>query len=218
MKLRVNIDIKLNRIVKFFVLSDLFLLSGWGLIDPIFSVFIIQRIVGATLVTIGIAAAIYWILRAILQVPIAKFIDRTPGERDDFYVLMIGLVIAGFSSLSFALVHTATELYVVQAIRALAFACYGAAWPSIFSRHLDKDKVSLDWTADGVAAGIGSGVAGLLGGLVGQYLGYNAVFIMGAVLSLFAAFVLIGVPELIVPRTTTSETEIKDHRPGSIGV
>ena len=81
MKIRISVDLKVGRLVKFFVISDFFLLAGWGFIDPIFSVFIVQHIAGGTLITVGIAAAIYWILKSILQIPIAKYLDRTPAKR-----------------------------------------------------------------------------------------------------------------------------------------
>ena len=92
MRIKVNINIKVGRLVKYFVISDFFLLAGWGLIDPVFSVFIIQRVVGGTLLTVGIAAAIYWITRSVLQIPIAKYLDSTPGEHDDFMALVGGLL------------------------------------------------------------------------------------------------------------------------------
>src|SRR5580704_798708 len=124
MKIRVNIDIKVGRLVKYFVISDFFLLAGWGFIDPVFSVFIVQKIVGGTLITVGIAAAIYWILKSILQIPIANYLDKTPGEKDDFMALVGGLLLAGFSAASFTLVKTAPELYLVEALHGVAFALY----------------------------------------------------------------------------------------------
>src|ERR1700678_1482065 len=122
MKIRVSIDIKGGRLVKFFVMSDFFLLEGWGFIDPIFSVFIVQKIAGASLITVGIAAAIYWILKSILQIPIAKYLDDTPGEKDDLVVLIGGLLLAGISAGAFSWVSTTGELYFVQAVHAVAFA------------------------------------------------------------------------------------------------
>ena len=73
MKIHVNVNIQLNKLVKYFVLSDLLLLGGWGLIEPIFSIFIIDTVRGATLVTVGISAAIYWVLRSVIQLPLASF-------------------------------------------------------------------------------------------------------------------------------------------------
>src|SRR3989344_6337839 len=145
MKIRIAIDLKVGRIVKYFIFVDLALLAGWGLIAPIFSVFVITKVAGATLITVGTGAAIYWILKSILQLPLANYLDKNPGEKDDFYALILGLLIASFSSVLFTLVRTIPQLYFVQALQAVGFALYAAAWPAIFSRHLDKDRVSFDW-------------------------------------------------------------------------
>ncbi|MDE2001712.1 MAG: hypothetical protein KGI60_04085, partial [Patescibacteria group bacterium] len=51
----------INRIITFFIICDLWLWSGWGLIDPLFSVFVIRNIAGATIFSIGFLATIYWI-------------------------------------------------------------------------------------------------------------------------------------------------------------
>ena len=84
--------IRFNAVIKRFILADLVWLSGWGLLAPIFAVFVLQQIPGATVVTIGIAAAIYWILKSLIQIPIAIAIDRTASERDDYLVLVVKAV------------------------------------------------------------------------------------------------------------------------------
>jgi MFS family permease len=215
MKIRVNIDIKVGRLVKFFVISDFFLLAGWGFIDPVFSVFIVQKIVGAGLITVGIAAAIYWIVKSVLQIPIAKYLDKTPGEKDDFVALVGGLLLAGISAMAFSWVHTVGELYLVQAVHAVAFAFYSASWPAIFSRHLDKDRFSFDWSLDSVTVGVASGITGLLGGIVAEVWGYPSVFLSAGVLCFIAAFVLIAAPDLILPKPNreTAATLIERTEP-----
>jgi DHA1 family multidrug resistance protein-like MFS transporter len=219
MKIRVNIDIRVGRVVKFFVLSDLFLLAGWGFIDPVFSVFIVEHVVGATLATVGIVAAIYWILKSSLEIPIANYLDRTPGEKDDFTALIAALLLAGFSALAFGWVDRIWELYVVQAIHAVAFALYVPSWSAMFSRHLDKDRVSFDWSLDSTVAGLAAGVTGLLGGIVANFWGFTAVFIAAGVLSLVAAIILISVPDLVMPKPTKRESPTtEEHTPANLGV
>ena len=218
MKIRVNIDIKVGRLVKFFVISDFFLLAGWGFIDPIFSVFIVQKIVGGTLITVGIAAAIYWTLKSVLQIPIAKYLDRIPGEKDDLVALVGGLLLAGISAMAFSLVRTAGELYFVQAVHAIAFAFYSAAWPAIFSRHLDKDRFAFDWSLDSVTVGLAAGTTGLLGGILAETQGYTAVFLSAGVLSFIAAFVLIVAPDLILPKPNRGTPERIEHKEPELGM
>lgn len=215
MHIKINVNIKVGRVVKYLVLSDLFLLFGWGIIDPVFPVFIIQRIAGATLFTLGAVAAVYWILKSIIQIPIANYLDRTPGEKDDYTALVGGLLLAGFSALSFVAVHTVWQLYLVQAVHAVGFALYVPSWSSIFSRHLDHDRVSFDWSLDSTAAGISAGVSGLVAGAVAAAFGFDAVFIAGGVFSLLAAFVLIAVPDLVLPKPVVPEAQVqlKDKTP-----
>ena len=114
MRIKVNINVKVGRVVKYFVISDFFLLAGWGLIDPVFSVFIIQRVLGGTLMTVGIAAAIYWIIRSVAQIPIAEFLDRIPGEHDDFMALVGGLLLVGISAIAMCWVTRVWELYALS--------------------------------------------------------------------------------------------------------
>jgi len=204
MRIKVNINIKVGRLVKYFIISDFFLLAGWGLIDPIFSVFIMQRVVGGTLTTVGVAAAIYWILRSMLEVPIARYLDRTPGEHDDFMALIGGLLLVGISATAMCWVTQVWELYAIHAIHAVAFALYYASWPTIFSRHLDKDNIALDWTLDSSIAGFAAGVTGFLGGVIAGSFGYNFVFVSAGILAFASAFVLIAAPDIILPKPTTS--------------
>jgi len=221
MRIKVNINIKVGRLVKYFVISDFFLLAGWGLIDPVFSVFIIQRVVGGTLLTVGIAAAIYWILRSVLQIPIARQLDRVPGEHDDFMALVGGLLLIGLSAIAMCWVTTVWELYAIHAVHAVAFALYYASWPTIFSRHLDKDSIALDWSLDSAVSGIGAGVTGFLGGVIAGTLGYDVVFVSAGILAFVAAFVLLAVPDLILPKpgaatkaAIVAAEEATEHKPG----
>ena len=81
MKFSININfnlnnLKINRLIRFFVISDLFFWSGWGFINPIIAIFIVNQIEGATVLTVGIASAIYWITKALFQMPVAVYLDK----------------------------------------------------------------------------------------------------------------------------------------------
>ncbi len=212
MRIHINIDIKVNRLVKYFIISDLVFWSGWGMMSPVFSVFIVQQIPGATLVTVGIAAATYWITRSVIQLPLASFLDRTDGEKDDFYALIVGLIIASLSAFAFVLVQTAGGVYIVEALHAAGLALYAVSWQSIFSRHLDKDRVSFDWALDSTAIGIATGVSGLVGGIVASWLGFSAVFVSVGVLSAVSALILIMVPDIVLPKAAAAKPVIQDHK------
>jgi MFS family permease len=191
-----------GRIVKYFVLTDLTLLAGWGLIEPVLSVFILKNIPGATLTTVGISTAVYWLTRCLLQLPIANYLDRTEGENDDFRSLIAGLLLLSVSAFSFILVDRTWQLYLIQAIHAIGFAFYVPAWSGIFSRHLDRDRMSFDWSLDSTAIGLSTGIAGLTGGILANQFGFTVNFALASVFSLGAAFLLLMTPALILPPPT----------------
>ena len=204
MRIHININVELNKIVKYFVLSDLVLLAGWGLIEPIFSIFVIKNVAGATLVTVGVAAGIYWVLRSLIQLPLALFLDRYDGERDDYYTLILGIMITGGAAVLFAFVHETWQLYAVQVLHAVGFAFYFVSWPAIFSRHLDKDKVSFEWALDNTAVSIGAGISAFAGAILVEYFGFPLVFLLAGGLCAFSALILVAVPDVFFPRKTTS--------------
>ncbi len=201
MDLKLNIrELSINRIVRYLVVVDLMLWGGWGLFAPIFAVFILDRIPGATLITIGAVSALYWTVKSIIQIPIALFLDRRAGERDDFYTVIMALILAGFTAISFLLVHTIPGLFLVTFLQAVAFGIYIPAWSGIFSRHLDKNHYSFDWSLDSTSVGFAYGVTALVGGSLAALLGFETVFILASVISFTSAVVLFFAPNLILPK------------------
>src|SRR3989338_1187132 len=210
-KINTNFLPKINKIVKFFIISDLALWSGWGFIDPLFSIFVVEKIVGSTLVSVVLLATIYWVTKGVLQIPISLFLDKTDGERDDFYALVFGLMIGAVASFSFILVESIWQVYFVQFIKAVGFALYIPAWSAIFSRHLDKEHTAFDWAVSSSSVSLGIGMAGFIGGTIASFTGFNFVFLMVGMMGLLSAGLLLFVPDLILPKKTVSEPKLRDH-------
>lgn len=220
MRIKIDINLKLGRIIKYLILVDLIFFAGWGLIQPIFAVFIIENITGATVVTVGIFAAIFWTIKSTLQLPIARFLDKTPGEKDDFYALVSGFFLVSVSSFLFILVDNIWQLYLVQIVQATALALYAASFPAIFSRHIDQSRISFEWALDSSALGISVAVGGLLGGIIAKTFGFEAVFVLVAILSAASAMVLLLVPDIILPKVkkeTDVSPEAMRHPPTPVG-
>jgi MFS family permease len=103
-------------------------------------------------------------------------------------------------------------------VHAFGFALYVPAWAAIFSRHLDKNRVSFDWSLDSTTAGLAAGASGLLSGIIASVFGFMTVFVAGGILSITAALVLLSMPDLVLPKPNRAESTMKDHTPTSIGV
>ena len=71
-------------------MGDIMFFSAFGLIGPIFAIFVTKQIAGATIATVGFAATLNLLTKAILQMPVARYIDRHKGEKDDFKFMVAG--------------------------------------------------------------------------------------------------------------------------------
>jgi len=219
MKIKIDINIKINRVIKHLVVSDLFFLGSWSMIQPIFSIFIIEKVAGANLAIIGSVAALYWLVKSLLQIPIANYLDKTDGEKDDFYALVTALFLAAFASFSFATVSTLWHLFFTQFIYAIAMGLYIPSWNAIFSRHLDTKKVSFDWSLDSTVVGLTSFFATLASGLLANWFGFSFVFLTVGAFTLLSALLILLTPNLIAPPAIVKESELepRDHTPAGLG-
>ncbi len=189
----------LNRIVSILIFSDLALLAGWGLITPIMSVFILENIPGGTLGAVGASVAVFWFTRALAQVPIASFLDRTAGEQRDFHALVLGLVLSAVAAFLTPLATTMQHIYLLQFLNGLGYALYVPSWSVLFTHHVDPDHTAMEWAIDRSVGGIATGVSGLLGGVVAATYGFPTVFIATGVLCMIAVVAITYGPTFMMP-------------------
>ena len=191
----------INKVVKVLVLSDLALMFGWGLVSPIFAIFITQQIQGGDAKVAGIAAGTYWLLKSLLQVPIGKYLDKNYGEKDDYYFLIGGTLLISIVPLGFIFAFLPWHIYFLQIFYAIGSALALPGWCGIFTRHIGKGKEAQSWALDSSALGIGAGISGIIGGIVAKTLGFTPLFIGVSVLGLVAALLCILIRnDLIVHR------------------
>ena len=217
MRFNIDINFKVSKLIRRFIIADTLLFGGWGFVDPVFSVFILQEIAGASLVTVGITVSIYWILKSLIQVPVALFLDRTDGERDDFYTLITSFGIIGICAFLTTLAAHVWQLYLLQVLKAIGFGMYIASWPALFSRHLDKGHYSLDWSLDSTSIGFAIGITGFLSGIIVTWWGYDTLFIFAGIASFISAGVMLTVPHLVLPDVVhPGKPVLRDHAPVNI--
>ena len=191
----------INKVVKLLVLSDFAFLFGWGLISPIFAIFIVGHIQGGDVKVAGIAVGIYWLLKSLLQIPIGNYLDKNHGEKDDFYFLVIGTLLASLAPLGFIFAILPWHIYIFQALHAIGAALALPAWCGIFTRHIGKGKEAQSWALDSSALGIGAGISGIIGGIIAKTFGFLPLFIGVSVLGLIATILCFLIKkDLITPK------------------
>lgn len=184
---------KFNRVIFAMIRSDILLWSALGLVSPIFAIFITDQIRGAGVEVAGFAAAVYWILKSLLQIPVGIYCDRHPGEKDDFLFIFWGLILVGLAQFGFIFASAPWHIYFIQAIIGIGMAMVIPPWYAIFTRHIDHGREAVEWSMDSTFLGLGVGIAGALGGLAVGCFGFGIVFAVVGIFALISAFALLSV-------------------------
>jgi len=194
-----------NKVVKFLVASDFFLNLGWGLLSPVFALFILQKItIGDPLKAAevaGLSALFYWIPKSLFQIPIGILLDKKHGERDDLRFMIIGTLLASIVPIGYIFSYEPWHIYFWQVVHAIAMALAIPSWLAIFTRHVDKGKEAFEWSFESTSIGLGAGVAGGLGGIISGYLGFGMLFALMSGLNIISVILLLFIKkEVFVKR------------------
>ena len=181
----------INRIIAVLIASDFLLQAGWGLIGPIFAIFLTNQIRGGTLAMVGFIAATYWITKSVVQPFLARVLDINKGEGDDFKFFVIGMYVANLIPLGYIFASEPWHIFLLEFIRGLAMAAVVPTSAALFTRHISKGWEAFSWSVDSTMIGFGAGFAGALGGIIASAFGFHAVFVLVSALGLLASTVLL---------------------------
>ncbi|MFZ2970786.1 MAG: hypothetical protein WA063_06570 [Minisyncoccia bacterium] len=83
----------MNKVLRSLTLSDISSMGGFGLLAPIFAIYINDNIMGGSILAIGVATTIYELTKSFVQIPISKYTDKEIGNVREFDMLLLGSII-----------------------------------------------------------------------------------------------------------------------------
>lgn len=204
-----------NRVILTMVVVDFFVNGALGTIAPFFAIFITQQISEGSATIVGFASAVYWLTKSIIQLPISRFLDKTDGERDEFWAFFGGYMVAAFIPVLYYFATQPWHLYLIQAIFGFAMAWAIPAWYSIFTRHIDKFRVSFEWSLFSVfAVGISSTLASVIGGILVDRFGFRIVFLIASVIMFASAIGILSIKNKVFTKRERLEKVMPEYRRG----
>ncbi len=183
----------MNTVVRFMIMSDVIWIGAWGFLGPIFSLFIVDYIQGGDAKVAGIAATIYLLTKSVFQIPFASIIDRIRGEKDDFWILFIGSILAATTPILYLFIHTPMQLYFVQFVYGLTVAATFPSFMAIISRHMDRDKECSEWGTYFTLTDFSSAIAASIGGVMAASSGFHSLIMIVVVISVVGNLFLIPI-------------------------
>lgn len=180
----------INSVIRFLIISDMILVGATGLLSPIFAIFISDYIEGGNEAVAGMAAGIFLISKSVIQIPIAHFLDKIRGEKDDFWILFVFSIVMAFVPILYLVISKPWELYLVQFIYGMLVAFTFPAYMAIFTRHIDKDKEGTEWGIYYTMTDVASALLAMIGGYVAVSAGFSMLIVIVVIVSFIGALLL----------------------------
>lgn len=181
----------MNKILKFLICYDLLTLSSFGLVQPIFALFLEQEITGVTTATIGIAAAIFLAVKSLIQPLIGRIADNEKGNQREVKFLYVSSILIIVTPLIYIFAKNIYHIYIAQFIYGVGMAFSSAVWYTLYTRFVDDNKAGFQWSMYDTITGLAGAATAFIGAVIAQYFGFKSVFILISVFSCFSLFVMI---------------------------
>ncbi|HNW96630.1 MAG TPA: MFS transporter [Candidatus Paceibacterota bacterium] len=200
---------RINKVIKVLITADFFMLSAVGMASPIFAVFITDHIQGGNLALVGYVSTVYLLVKAFFQLIFGTWIDKKDNEKYDFYLMIVGSIIASLAPLGYMFSTLPWHVYLIEGLNGLGFAMNLPAWYAIFTRHIDRGQEGFQWSLETMLVALGSAITASAGGYLAERYGFNLIFILMSAFSLlgtmFMAFIYRDLKAhkfIVTPKTT----------------
>lgn len=165
---------------------------GVGLFAPFLALFVNKNIVGASLGVVGFLIAISAIVKSIIQLPIAKWLDSQAGEKSDYYMLLFGTSAMAVYLFGLVWAKSVASIALLQILCGAGEAMIFAAYYAVFAHHIDKDSEGFEWSLLSVIGlTISVAIGTFFGGIVAERYGFSMLFVSAGFLNLICIFLLL---------------------------
>ena len=179
----------MNRTIKLLMLSDIFVLTGFGLISPILAIFIKENLIGGTIFAAGLATALFVITKSLVQLPFSRYVDC---HDEKIKWLILGTVLISIVPFLYVFSTHIYYIYLAQVIYGVGSGFAYPTWMGLWSTHLDRKHESFEWALYSTLVGLGAAVAACVGAAIADFSNFNFTFMLTGTLSLVGCFILIG--------------------------
>lgn len=161
-----------------------------GFIVPFITVFADKSIEGGNVIIAGLAAGMSPIIQGIAQLPGGWLLDRLSKDNDRalFRFFIAQQIINALYFLCFIPISLPWHLFALQAVRGAATGLTMPAGSIIQSKYIDQGNEGWEWGMNGAIVHVFYGLGPIIGGVLIARFGFDAVFLIGFLLSVLATF------------------------------
>lgn len=171
-----------NKALKILLATNGLILIAGAMLGPIYALFVEQ--VGGDLLDASIAGGLFALSAGLVSLVFGRLSDEM---RHSEWVMVLGYGLIGLGFLLYLFVDSVLFLFAVQVIIGFGEAIYSPAFDKLYSLHLVDGKGGTEWGAWESMNYFTAAFGALAGGLIVNRFGFNAMFIVMAVLCYLSA-------------------------------
>ncbi len=183
----------INKQLLLLILSDILILSSFGLIAPIFAVFIKDNLIGGSLITAGLATTIFLAVKSVVQLPLSWYIDN---ERHKTKLLVLGTFLIIIVPFIYIFAKSVYMIFFAQVIYGFGAALAYPTWFSLFTKYMDKKHKGFEYAIWSTGVGVGTAVTAFIGAEVADLFGFKILFLAVGVFAFLGFLLLIVLDHL----------------------
>lgn len=173
----------MHKILRSLMISDLFILSSYSLVQPVFAIYILKSIPDATITSVGVALSVALFTRSVFQILIAKWTDEEKGNKRELYSLLVGSLLISIVPIGFALSSSIIHIYLAQFVYGFSQALSYPSWRVLFSRFIRNDKAGFEWGVYDTITSLGMAAAAAIGAYFAEQYSFSILFVIVSVFS-----------------------------------
>lgn len=176
--------------MRLLAMGNMVYLMAFGLLGPIFSLFLKEQIPGATLVSVGLAEAIFLLSLGLIR-PFSELSCKNDfrGHRAE-KMLWFGSAFAIATPFLYMMARDMIDIYVIQALYGVGMAFSEPAWDRMEQKTCHLASGPVWFRLDAFGALLAAGLA-LVGGMIAQDQGMTALLAFFGVTLFFASSLVV---------------------------
>jgi MFS family permease len=166
-----------NRALRVLLITNGLVLLAGAMLGPIYALFVNK--IGGDLLDASLTGSFFALAAGLTTLVAGRFADKNKREG---LIVGLGYLIMGIGFLLYLFVNSIWFLFGVQVLIGFAEAFYSPAFDSLYSKHSTKTKLGREWGAWESINYFSIAVGGIIGGIIANSFGFNAIFIIMALL------------------------------------
>ena len=129
-----------NKVVLFLTMADVFVWGPFFIISALSGIYLSNKLGTGTIEFVGVGTAIYFLTRAITQLPIGYITDKIKKDKDEIIILIVGILLMGLPYILYPQISTPMHYYILQFVFGLGVSLNLANWRKLFAMNIDSGR------------------------------------------------------------------------------